>query len=59
MQRAIKEEIYAKVKKAACRPVIIKSYPTGVELAKQFGIAQSTVYRILKAKSYKEYLKGD
>lgn len=56
MTRPIEEKIYVKVKKAACRPVITKTYPTGVKLAKQFGLAQSTVYRILKAKSYKEYL---
>lgn len=56
MSRPIGEKIYVKVKKAACTPVITKSYPTGVELAKRFGISPATAYRILKAKSYKEYL---
>ena len=56
MSKPIEEKIYVEVKKAACTPVIIKCYPTGIELAKRFGIAPSTAYRILKAKSYKEYL---
>ena len=56
MRHCIEEKIYEEVKKAACKPVITKTYPTGVELAKLFNIAPSTVYRILKAKSYKEYL---
>lgn len=56
MSRPIGEKLYEEVKKAACRPVLIKTYPTGVELAKLFEIAPSTVYRILKTKSYKEYL---
>lgn len=56
MSRPIKEDIYVKVKKAACRPVVKKTYPSKVELAKLFEIAPSTVYRILKAKSYEEYL---
>lgn len=55
MNRPIEKEIYAKVKKAACKPVITKSYPTGVELSKQFGISTSTVHKILKTKSYDDY----
>lgn len=55
MSNRIEEKIYVKVKKASCTPVISKTYPTGVELAKLFKIAPSTVYRILKSKSYKEY----